>query len=174
MTTSEELQPASGPPAGWAARLLAAARVASDNGELWLPGALATMSSIGWLPFVLAGAPLFKVFPQFGALLLGADEPRWLVHALGWTYHLSNAVALGIMFLALVSFFRRPSLFWGAVVWALFVELMLLLTPYANFFGLKLDARFLFLTLTAHLVFGIALGLYCRRRLTLSQPSATM
>jgi hypothetical protein len=58
MTTSEELQPASGPPAGWAARLLAAARVASDNGELWLPGALATMSSIGWLPFVLAVVPL--------------------------------------------------------------------------------------------------------------------
>jgi len=121
------------------------------------------------LPFVLAGAPLFKVFPQFGALLLGASEPRWLVQALGWTYHLSNAAALGIMFLALVSFFRRPSLFWGAVVWALFVELMLLLTPYANFFGLKLDARFLFLTITAHLVFGITLGLYCRRRLMASR-----
>ena len=121
------------------------------------------------LPFVLAGAPLFKVFPQFGASLLGAGEPRWLVHALGWTYHLSNAAALGIMFLALVSFFRRPSLFWGAVVWALFVELMLLLTPYANFFGLKLDPRFLFLTLTAHLVFGITLGLYCRRRLMASR-----
>jgi len=121
------------------------------------------------LPFVLAGAPLFKVFPQFGALLLGAGEPRWLVHALGWTYHLSNAAALGIMFLALVSLFRRPNLFWGAVVWALFVELMLLLTPYAKFFGLQLDARFLFLTLTAHLVFGVTLGFYCRRRLTLSR-----
>ena len=57
MTTKEDLRPASGPGAGWAGRLLAAARVVSDHGELWLPGALATMSSIGWLPFVLAVVP---------------------------------------------------------------------------------------------------------------------
>src|SRR6185503_19219562 len=61
------------------------------------------------LPFVLNGAPLFKVFPRFGELLLGATEPRWAVHTLGWTYHFSNGAALGIMFLALVSFFRKPS-----------------------------------------------------------------
>ena len=67
------------------------------------------------LPFVLNGAPLFKVFPRFGELLLGHTEPRWLVQAVGWAYHFSNGAALGIMFLALVSFFRRPSLFWGAV-----------------------------------------------------------
>ena len=28
------------------------------------------------LPFVLAGAPLFKVFPRFGELLLGGTEPQ--------------------------------------------------------------------------------------------------
>src|ERR1043166_2649711 len=78
------------------------------------------------LPFVLHGAPLFKVFPQFGELLLGNTEPRWLVQLLGWSYHFSNGAALGIMFLALVT---RPAprvLFCGAVVWALFVETMLL------------------------------------------------
>jgi len=117
------------------------------------------------LPFVLSGAPLFQVFPRFGELLLGGTEPRWLVHSLGWTYHLSNGAALGIMFLALISCFRRPSLFWGAVAWALFVETMLLLTPYPAFFGLALDGRFLFLTASAHLVFGLTLGCYCHRRL---------
>ena len=117
------------------------------------------------LPFVLSGAPLFKVFPRFGELLLGSTEPRWLVHTLGWTYHFSNGAALGIMFLAMVSFFRRPSLFWGAVAWALFIEVLLLLTPYTTFLGLVLNGRFLFLTATAHLVFGLALGFYCRKRL---------
>ena len=117
------------------------------------------------LPFVLKGAPLFTVFPRFGELLLGDSEPEWLVHGLGWTYHFSNGAALGIMFLSMVSFFRRPALFWGAVVWALFIEAMLLLTPYASFFGLRIDGRFLFLTITAHLVFGLALGFYCRKRL---------
>ena len=117
------------------------------------------------LPFVLSGAPLFKVFPRFGELLLGGTEPRWLVHTLGWAYHFSNGAALGIMFLAMASFFRRPSLFWGAVVWALFIEAMLLLTPYTSFFGLTLNGRFLFLTASAHLVFGLALGFYCHKRL---------
>lgn len=117
------------------------------------------------LPFVLSGAPLFKVFPRFGELLLGATEPRWLVHALGWSYHFSNGAALGIMFLVLAGCFRRPSLFRGAVAWALFIELLLLLTPYPAFFGLALDGRFLFLTASAHLVFGLSLGYYCHRRL---------
>jgi len=58
MTTSEELQPGTGPRPSWAQGLFAAARVASDHGELWLPGSLATMASIGWLPFVLAVIPV--------------------------------------------------------------------------------------------------------------------
>ena len=116
------------------------------------------------LPFVLNGAPLFKVFPRFGELLLGANDPRWLVHLLGWTYHFSNGAALGIMFLALVT---RPSprvLFLGAVVWAMFIELMLLLTPYTGFFGLTMNGRLIFLTLSAHLIFGIILGLWFRQK----------
>jgi hypothetical protein len=118
------------------------------------------------LPFVLNGAPLFKVFPRFGQLLIGADGPEWLVQLLGWTYHFSNGAALGIMFLAMVVRPTPRRLFWGAVVWALCVEAILLCTPYASFFGLKLDGRFLFLTASAHAVFGVALGLWCRWRMT--------
>ena len=117
------------------------------------------------LPFVLTGTPLFKVFPEFGRLILGADGPEWLVHLLGWGYHFSNGAALGIMFLALVP---RPGprvLFWGAVAWALFVEVMLLLTPYTGFFGLHFGAWFVFLTASAHLVFGVVLGLWTRSRI---------
>ena len=117
------------------------------------------------LPFVLNGAPLFKVFPRFGELLLGATERRWLVNGLGWAYHFSNGMALGIMFLVMASCFKRPAFFWGAVAWAVFVEAMLLLTPYASFFGLKMNGRFLFLTASAHAIFGVALGLYCRWKL---------
>ena len=118
------------------------------------------------VPFVMGGAPLFKVFPRFGEMLLGNTEPRWLVYWLGWTYHFSNGVALGIMFLAAISLFKRPPLLLGAICWALIVEGLLLLTPYPGSFGLPLDRKFLFLTLTAHLVFGIALGAYYRGRLS--------
>ena len=125
------------------------------------------------LPFVLHGAPLFQVFPRFGQLLLGGSEPAWLVHTLGWSYHFSNGAALGIMFLALTATASRRVLFWGAVAWALFIEAMLLLTPYTNFFGLQLNARFLFLTVSAHLVFGLVLGTWCRQRLG-SNPVAAV
>jgi hypothetical protein len=117
------------------------------------------------LIFVLQGAPLFKVFPRFGELLLGAEEPRWLVHLLGWSYHFSNGAALGIMFLAMAPSASRRLLLWGAVGWAMFVETVLLLTPYTTFFGLPLDGRFIFLTASAHLMFGVALGLWCRWRI---------
>ena len=117
------------------------------------------------LDSVVPPMKLFKVFPRFGELLLGADEPRWLVHLLGWGYHFSNGAALGIMFLCLAPRAGAKGLFWGAVAWALFVEAMLLLTPYPAFFGLPLDGRFIFLTVTAHLIFGVTLGLWLRRRL---------
>ena len=117
------------------------------------------------LPFVLTGAPLFRVFPRFGELLLEATEPRWLVHAIGWAYHFSNGAALGIMFLTLVPRHTRRALLWGAIAWALTVEVILLLTPYPQFFGLALNSRFIFLTASAHLIFGITLGLWFRWRL---------
>src|SRR5262252_7057739 len=60
------------------------------------------------LPFVLNGAPLYKPFPKFGELLLGSSQPVWAVHSLGWAYHFSNGIALGIMFLVMASCFRRP------------------------------------------------------------------
>ncbi len=118
------------------------------------------------LPFVLNGAPLFKVFPRFGQLLLGKSDPAWLVQTLGWSYHFSNGAALGIMFLALVTTTRPHVLFWGAVAWALFIEAILLLTPYTSFFGLALNARFIFLTVSAHLIFGLTLGWWCQMRLS--------
>jgi hypothetical protein len=121
------------------------------------------------LPFVLAGTPLFKVFGQFGKLLLGGAGPPWLVQLVGWTYHFSNGAALGIMFLAMMVRFTPRRLFWGAVLWALVVELILLQTPYARYFGLSLNAWFIFLTASAHLIFGIVLGLWLRRRI----PAAT-
>jgi hypothetical protein len=121
------------------------------------------------LPFVLGGAPVFKVFSRFGELLLGTSQPQWLVQTVGWTYHFSNGAALGIMFLTFASLGGGRALMWSAIAWALFIELMLLLTPYVTFFGLALTAGFFLLTLSAHFVFGLTLGTYCRARLKIDQ-----
>ena len=87
-----------------------------------------------------------------------AQQPRYL-----------NA-ALGIMFLAMVPRASGWMLFWGAVAWAMFVEAVLLITPYTTFFGLPFDGRFIFLTASAHLVFGVVLGLWCCWRLRGAGP----
>ena len=116
------------------------------------------------LPFVLSGYPLFAVFPRFGQLLTGASATDFgpLVQITGWLYHFSNAAALGIMFLAMVSGWRRLTLIGGAMMWAAAVEIFLLLTPYYVYFKLKLPySEFLALTISAHLVFGVVLGLWC-------------
>jgi hypothetical protein len=119
------------------------------------------------LPYVLAGTPLFKVFQQFGQMLLGESgppfgEPTRAAYILGWLYHFSNGAALGMMFLAMAAPLTRRKAFWGAVVWALVVEAILLCTSYASYFGLPLDSWFIFLTVSAHLIFGVVLGLWCR------------
>lgn len=118
------------------------------------------------LPFVLNGYPLFKVFPEFGRMLLGANGPEWLVQTLGWSYHFSNGAALGIMFTTALGRADRRVLFWGATGWAVVVEILLLLTPYRDFFKIHMPfPTFLVLTGTAHLIFGLTLGWWCMQRL---------
>src|SRR4051812_22122557 len=68
------------------------------------------------LPFVYSEAwrldrigvpqmPLFKVFPRFGALILGqpVEQSSYSLAAqlLGWAYHFSNGATFGVMFAAL-------------------------------------------------------------------------
>jgi len=125
------------------------------------------------LPFVLGGAPLFKPFAGFGELLLGAKRAK-MADPIGWLgYHFSNGAALGIMFLAILWKPTASRLFWGAVVWALMVEALLLMTPYTNFFGIPFDRRFIILTASAHLVFGLVLGWWCMRRAALSRRASS-
>lgn len=167
------------------------------------------------LPFVFADAwglsawrvpqmPLFKVFPRFGALILGepmeqgaaAGQPGYAwgagygaaAHALGWAYHFSNGATFGVMFAAMFAGGRRDgrslvaapgvdasaramnaaargrgafvqTVFWATVM-AIVIELILLVSPYAPFFGIHITTRFVVVTMAAHIVFGIGLGVY--------------
>jgi hypothetical protein len=43
---------------------------------------------------------------------------------------------------------------------ALGIELCLLASPYASFFGIPLTTRFVVVTLLAHIVFGLGMGAY--------------
>lgn len=118
------------------------------------------------VPFVLAGKPLFGVFPQFGQLLLYGqlvkDDTSLPVQLAGWTYHFQNGMALGIMAAAMIPVrFKPAARFWMCIAWATGVEVLLLLSPYYVYLGLHMPMNlFIPITLAAHLVFGAILGWY--------------
>ncbi len=148
------------------------------------------------LPFVFSNAwglgrlgipqmPLFKVFPRFGALILGQSVEQGVAqgqagfawgkgyplaaHVLGWMYHFSNGATFGVMFAACYSGAREACRAHKEKKWkpmaagiamAVGLEICLLISPYVSFFGLKTTPLFVMVTLSAHIVFGIALGLY--------------
>ncbi|HEY7089746.1 MAG TPA: hypothetical protein VH518_16735 [Tepidisphaeraceae bacterium] len=119
----------------------------------------------GWLRL-----PLFKVFPRFGALILGqpftpatTDSQFTLTaHVVGWLYHFSNGMTFGVMYLALVGDAVKRSWLW-AIVLAVGLELAMLFTPYTGFFGIAMTVRFVVVTMLAHLIFGVVLGLWTKR-----------
>jgi hypothetical protein len=118
----------------------------------------------GWLRL-----PLFKVFPRFGALILGQSftptqaesEFKLSAHVIGWIYHFSNGMTLGVMYMALIGDAVKRSWLW-AIALAVGLEIAMLVTPYTAFFAIKMSVLFVTVTLLAHLIFGVALGLYAR------------
>ena len=123
------------------------------------------------LPFVYANdlgiqrfvpaLKLFKVFPRFGAMLLGQpiEQTHYTIQAqlLGWGYHFSNGVTFGIMYVTLLNDPAQRHWAWG-VVFAVGLELGMLFTPYPAYFQIPLTVRFVVVTLAAHAVFGIVMG----------------
>ncbi|CAN5496899.1 hypothetical protein BH10PLA1_BH10PLA1_03640 [soil metagenome] len=114
--------------------------------------------------------PLFKVFPRFGAMILGhrviepmTDSQFTLAdHLVGWAYHFSNGITFGVMYMAFIGSARQRSWMWG-IVMAVGLEIFLLISPYNGFFAIKVTALFVAVTLSAHIIFGVALGLYAKR-----------
>jgi len=104
---------------------------------------------------------LFKVFPGFGAMILGkpVDQANYslAVHVTGWLYHFSNGATFGVMYLAMIG--RAHDRHWAwAVLMALALELGMLLSPYPQVFHIPLTPRFVAVTLAAHAIFGVILG----------------
>src|SRR5262245_58346513 len=164
-------------PATVALVILAIADRTKGDGLLWrgvvLGGGGGCLAACAYdlfrIPFVVAAIdkvgpdwlrlPLFKVFPRFGALIL--NEPfdatttdsqfTLTAHLVGWVYHFSNGITFGVMYMALVGDASRRSWLW-AVLFATGLELAMLFTPYTTFFGIHMTARFVIVTLIAHVI----------------------
>ncbi|MEY2428589.1 MAG: hypothetical protein QOJ40_1474 [Verrucomicrobiota bacterium] len=153
------------------------------TGELWrsvligvVCGFLAAVAyDLFRLPFVFAREwgissivppmQLFKVFPRFGAMILGQpiEQTSYSMTAqvLGLLYHFSNGATFGVMYVAMLGNPSRRHWAW-AVPMALALELGMLLTPYPQVFNIPITPRFVVVTLAAHAIFGVGLGLAVR------------
>lgn len=113
------------------------------------------------LTSIVPPMPLYKVFPRFGAMLLGEPTEQasysTTAQVLGWIYHFSNGITFGVMYLAIIGNARRRAWWWGMVM-AAGLELGMLFTPYPGTFGIRVTALFVVVTLVAHLIFGAAMG----------------
>jgi hypothetical protein len=110
------------------------------------------------LEAVVPPMPLFKVFPQFGAMILAqTDSASLAANLIGWAYHFSNGTTFGVMYAAIVNGNWRR-LWWVAVVFAVGLELGMLFTPYPATFGIRMSSLFVVVTLAAHGIFGITMG----------------
>ncbi|PWU09650.1 MAG: hypothetical protein C5B50_26995 [Verrucomicrobia bacterium] len=109
---------------------------------------------------------LFKVFPRFGAMILGqpTEQPSYSLTAqlLGWAYHFSNGATFGVMYIAMIGNPARRHWSW-AILMAVTLELGMLFTPYPQVFGIQVIGHFIAVTAAAHAIFGLALGLAVRR-----------
>lgn len=119
-------------------------------------GAMATLLyDVVRVPIALSGIPVFKAISYFGTTIMASAEPTVASEVVGWTYHLSNGIGFGLVYAAAVD---RPR-WYSAVTWGLLLELAMLATPYAEVFGYRLSPLFLVITISSHVVYGLALWL---------------
>jgi len=104
---------------------------------------------------------------MFGVLILDqmALGPSTLSDFVGYLYHFWVSACFGLTYTLLVGKFR----WWGGLVWGLIIELGMMTTPPmvvamdTGYFGLKQGYGLLTVSLTAHIAYGIALGLLLER-----------
>ncbi len=104
---------------------------------------------------------------MFGVLILDrmALGPSALSDLVGYLYHVWVSACFGLAYTLLVG----RSRWWGCVIWGLIIELGMMTTPPmviamdTGFFGLKQGYGVLGVSFTAHVVYGVVLGLLLER-----------
>ena len=109
-----------------------------------------------------------------GVLLLDrfALGPSTASDLAGWAYHFWNGASFGIIYVLLFGAARR----WVGVLYGILVGLGFLVSPVVislgvGYFGLQFSKGFPITVLSAHLAFGLALGVLANRFLPLEQSS---
>ena len=115
------------------------------------------------VPFVYTtGLQLLSPIESYGVLLLDAPSSSALTNFAGWAYHFANGIGFGVAW-AVVA--RGRPWAWG-IAWALFLETMTVVSPFAATYGLvaggKVQWAPIVLAYAAHVPYGAAVGLFAQ------------
>jgi len=110
------------------------------------------------VPFLLAGQRVFMTNDTYGVWIAEADISSRFTDTLGWTYHFSNGITFGIIY----ALFLRGQHWAWAVLYALMLETVNLMTPFKEIFGLSNNWLAILILYLGHIAFGIPLGFITR------------
>lgn len=125
-----------------------------------LGGILGTiLYDVSRMPFLAVGYRLFAPISSYGVLMIDAAHSDRLTETLGWFYNFANGTAFGVAY-AMLGLGRR---WWWAIPWALWLETMTVVTPYAGVYGLAGKPDVIAIAYGAHVFYGAGLGFVCQR-----------
>ncbi|MBI2843916.1 MAG: hypothetical protein HYX78_10995 [Armatimonadetes bacterium] len=104
---------------------------------------------------------------MFGVLLFDqmAVGPSTISDIIGYLYHYWVGACFGLTYTLMVGWTR----WWGALIWGVLIELGMMVTPPmviamdTGYFGLKQGPGILIVSLTAHVAYGVIMGLLIQR-----------
>lgn len=106
-------------------------------------------------PFLAAGYRLFAPIDSYGILILGSTHSTHATETVGWLYNFANGVGFGVGY-SVLAVGRR---WWWAIPWALGLETMTIVTPYADVYGLRGQLDIIAIAYGAHVAYGVPLGI---------------
>jgi hypothetical protein len=120
-----------------------------------LGGVIATLVyDVVRMPFLVVGYRLFAPINSYGILMTGAPTGSPFTDTLGWTYNFLNGTGFGIAY-SMIALGRR---WWLAIPFALGLETMTIVTPYADVYGLRGHLDVIAIAYGAHVFYGAVLG----------------
>ena len=106
------------------------------------------------LPETLFGIRPYMPIETYGLLMLNAGSSSPLTDYAGWIYNYSNGIGFGVAY-AMFAVGRR---WWYAIGWAMVLESMTLLSPWAGMYLIAGHWNLIALAYAAHVAYAIPLG----------------
>jgi hypothetical protein len=106
-------------------------------------------------PYQLAGFKIFTPIQVYGVWTLNAYCSSDFSNFVGWAYHFSNGVTFAIAYVIVA---KKRHWLW-AIAYALGLETIAVVTPFAQIFSLSGNYKSLFIAYSGQIAYGLPIGL---------------